>query len=522
MKEVSFGPGKILLCRNKKGELSAVGSKCTHYGARLVTGTYGGGDHVRCPWHGACFNTKTGDIEDYPAMAALPVFQVRVSNDEIIVRANVKDVQCGRQSTPLFTQVNDSPLFVIVGGGAAGSSCAETLRKANFTGRIVVVSKENVLPYDRPKLTKAKSIKPENILLQPKQFWDDIKVEYLLGTHATEVDARSKIVTLNTGEVLHYSACLIATGGKPRKLPLPNLDEAKNVFYLRSIEDCMSIQDRVDQKRVLVIGSSFIGMEISATILDKVSSVSIVSMDAVPMERVLGPQIGEALKKLQESKGIQFYLKKNIQSTNINDAGDITDVLLDSGESLSCDIVIIGVGVVPNTDFVKGLELDPNDHSIVCDKYMKAFDSLYVAGDIAKFPLKLLDDELVRIEHWGMAQTLGSTAAWNMAGIEKPLESVPFFWTSMFGKSVRYAGHARHFDQVIFDMPPDGLEPSGMKFIACYCDKNRVLAVASMGSDPAASIACELMCTNKMPDVNTIQDTIKKGDSLISFFSSLL
>lgn len=475
---------------------------------------------MRCPWHGACFSTKTGDIEDFPGMDGLPVFEVRVAGNDVIVKGDPEEVRTSRRTGQMCPGRDDPRLFVIVGGGAAGASCAQALRKNGFAGRIVVLCKENVLPYDRPKLSKAMTAALDSILLRSADFWTKHGVEFKLGTLVTELDAKTKTLTLESGEKMTYDACLIATGGTPRGLPC-SAGPFSNVFLLRDYDQAATIESEAAGKKVLIVGSSFIGMEIAAAISGKASSITVIGMEKVPFERVLGAELGAAMQALHETKGIKFQMQATLKDVR-HDGKTVSAVVLNSGEEIECDMICVGAGVTPTTSFIKGVELAKPDNSLLCDAFMKVegADALYAAGDIARFPLKMLNNRLARIEHWGMALKQGQIAALSMVNKPTALDSVPYFWTGMYGKSIRYCGHGLDVDEVIMDGA--NLEPANLKFLAFYSSKGTIVAAASIGRDPLVSMIGELIHFNKMPSTQEIKDAIASSGSAEGLIRSLV
>jgi len=203
MKEVELGEGKVLLVK-EHDKIFATGTKCTHYGAPLKTGSLCNG-RIRCPWHGACFNVATGDIEDFPGMDSIHTFKVTIKGEDVIVSASESQLKDFKKAPSKGScSASDQRLFLLVGGGPASAECAETLRAEGFTGKIIVVCKENVLPYDRPKLSKAMSSTADKILLRPAEFYKERNIEFLLGVEVTELDAATKTATLSNGNKLQY------------------------------------------------------------------------------------------------------------------------------------------------------------------------------------------------------------------------------------------------------------------------------------------------------------------------------
>jgi len=512
VKECSLGEGKILLVKDKAGQLSAVGSKCTHYSAPLKSGAFCDG-RIRCPWHGAAFDGKTGDIEDFPGMDSLPCFDVKVVGEDIIVSGDANEVKTSKRTKKMVKRdASDKRTALIVGGGPAGTTCAETLRQNGFTGRIVMSCKESWLPYDRPKLSKAMSIKPDKIYLRQADFFKNYDIEVLLGNEVVEFNGENKNAKLKDGQIIDFDMALLATGGFARTLPVPGSD-ALNIFVLRDAEDANKVLDATNSKHVVIVGSSFIGMETASCIVKQCKSVTVLGMEKTPFERVLGVQVGAALRKFHEKNGIQFKMeavaKEFIVKNNL-----VCEVILNNGEQIPADVVVLGAGIIPSTGYIKnGVKFNPRDKSVMCDVNMKAGEGIWAAGDMATFPFFGLDNKEVRIEHWGMAQYHGMVAGLNMVGKTTPARSVPFFWTTIFGKSIRYAGYALEYDDVIIDKPENGFEPDTLNFVAYYAKGERIYAVCSMNRDPVCAQAAELMNIGKMPTASEVKAALAKGNS---------
>ncbi|XP_072013817.1 apoptosis-inducing factor 3-like [Amphiura filiformis] len=491
MKEVEIGKGKALLVK-EFGEFSAIGHKCTHYGAPLVKGVLCNG-RVRCPWHGACFNTKTGDIEDFPGLDSSPAFEVKVDGDNVIVKANSKDLESHKRiKTMACHSPEEEKTILIVGGGAAAALCAETLRQEGFKGCVILATKEVNLPYDRTKLSKALESTGESLALRKPDFYSVYDIDVRTEMEAKSVDTGMHTVTFTNEQSINYDQLLVATGGTPRKLDIPGSD-LKNICLLRTPEDGKTMAEVGKGKDVVIIGSSFIGMEVATYFQGKATSVSIVGRGSVPYGASLGEEVGKALQKLMEGKGIKFYMNANTAEFKGED-GQVTSVVLQDGQSLPAGLCVLGIGVVPATGFLEdsGLVLN-NKKAVTVDKFMRTNKpNVFAAGDIADFPLCCIGEERVNIGHWQMASQHGRIAALNMLGLEVEVESVPYFWTSLFGKSVRYAGYCAGFEEVVIKGNLDEL-----KFVAYYIKDGKVTAVASMSSDPIVSQFAELLASGK-------------------------
>ena len=304
------------------------------------------------------------------------------------------------------------------------------------------------------------------------------------------VDAAKKVISFKDGDALRYDSLLVATGGTPRRLNVPGSD-LKNIFVLRSFSDTDAIIEAAEQaSRVVVIGASFIGIETAASLAERKLSVTVVAPGEVPFEKTLGAEVGKLFRQVHEAHGVQFKL--GASAARFEGDGTVKRVVLDSGESVEADLVVVGVGVRPATDFLDGVELQ-RDGGVVVDEHLRAADSVYAAGDIAYFP-SLLTNERQRIEHWRTAQQQGRAAAHNMAGREVVYDGVPFFWTRQFDAGLLYVGHAASWDEIIFQG-----DVSAQDFLAFYVKDDRVLAVAGMNRDRDMAALEELMRLGCMP-----------------------
>ncbi|KAJ8713044.1 hypothetical protein PYW08_008348 [Mythimna loreyi] len=488
--------GKVLVVK-QKGEFSAVGTTCTHYGAPLVSGALGDG-RVRCPWHGACFNIKTGDIEDFPGFDSLPCYQVTVTEKgEVKVRAKRSDLKSKKRikEMGMATQC-DGSVAVIVGGGPSGATCAETLRSEGFKGRITMVARENYLPYDRIKVSKIGTVTDiEKLQARSQQYYDDANIEILKGVDATKVDTEEKIVHLSNGNKLRYNALYLATGSAPRVPDVPGID-LQNIFTVRNFDDSVNILNTLGtnkDKDVVVLGLSFIGLESASSCNDKAKSMTVVGKDTSPLGQIFGNEIGRSLQKLFEDKGVKFQFETTIVKCN-GENGVLKSVELANGTTLPADILILGVGTTFNTGFLKesGILMEGNGAVNVDDKLETNVKNVYAGGDIALAPVFAHGNKHMSIGHIGLAQYHGRVAALNILKKETPLKTVPFFWTMLFGKSIRYAGCGKPAStQVEGDVDE-------LKFVIFFFDESeKVIAVASCMRDPVVAQFAEFMQQGK-------------------------
>lgn len=469
--------GKVLIVK-QHGTWSALGTKCTHYGAPMVNGALGDG-RVRCPWHGACFNLSNGDIEDFPGMDSLPCYQVKVEDGKVKVKARKRDLESNKRVKEMAKRdESNQQTFVIVGGGPSGATCVETLRQEGFTGRIIFVNKEPNLPYDRVKVTKAMNLNAEKLKLRSQAFYNDTSIETLLGVEAVGVNSDQREVSLSNGTTLKYDKLFIATGSKARKLPVPGSD-LKNVVVVRTVADSQYIESQLDaNKKVVVLGVSFIGLEAAAYCVDKVKELTVIGRDNAPLKPVFGDVIGARIQRLCESKGVKFKMNNGINACNGDADGKLVSVELNDGEVLEADLCIMGVGSSFYTDFLKGsnINLNPNG-SIDTNLYLQSniFD-IYIGGDIANAPVYSSNNEKAAIGHYGLAQYHGRIAALNMLGKKTELKAVPFFWAMLFGTGIKYSGHGRFKNvHIVGDVEK-------FDFAAYYLDEHdEVIAMASAG-----------------------------------------
>lgn len=494
------GEGALLLIR-LDGKFYATGASCSHYSAPLAQGVAAKDKmHVVCPWHDAAFDVRTGQPLRGPGMQAIPTYLVTVEDGEVIVEVPMH-MEDFVKPTTVRKSPDDARVFVVIGGGAAGVAAADALRQEGYTGQIVLISEEKHLPYDRPVLSKnlAKAADPASLALRDDDYFAEHDIEFRRNTAVVGVDAQQKVVRLSGGEEIRYDAALVATGAKPRVLSIPGAD-FPDVYSLRTPEDAQRIAAACSKgKQVVVVGSSFIGMEVAATLKRRGCEVTVLGMEVVPFERVLGRRIGEAVKTLFESQGVKFIGSAVVNEIVQKAPGGGLVAKLKSGKDLPCDAVIVGVGVVPNAGFVTGAEKGRDGSLITDEKLQTSAVGLFAAGDVATYRSPHTGEAL-RVEHWDVATSQGRMAAKSMLGKPDVFDQTPFFWTSLFGKNLRYVGHCKEFDELMVDG-----DLQKLTFVAYYCHKGSVKAVATMSRDPVAVAAGELMRMGKMPSVEDLK-----------------
>lgn len=461
------GDENVLVAR-RDGKLLCVSAKCTHYGGPLDKGLIVGGT-VRCPWHHARFNLATGEPVGAPALNAVSCWRVDVENDKLYVRERVAPPASHRRPARSPSSV------VIVGGGAAGEAAAEMLRREGYDGPVTILSDDAAPPCDRPNLSKdylAGTAEPSWIPLRSEAFYREQRIEVRLNTKVAAIDPAAAEVRLADRTVLGYGALLLATGAEPVRLNTPGAD-LPGVHYLRTQADSEAIIGAVKTgaKRAVVIGASFIGLEVAASLRQRGVEVHVVAPDKRPLERVMGATLGDFIRTLHEAKGVVFHLE---QTAARFDSGRVT---LQNGERLAADLIVVGIGVRPRTALAEaaGLEID---RGVLVNEYLQtSAPNLYAAGDIARWPDEP-SGERIRVEHWVVAQRQGQAAARNILGAEAPYTEAPFFWSQHYDAAINYVGHAVHWDRI----ETDG-DPATYDFAARFMDGNRTAAVATIYRD---------------------------------------
>ncbi|XP_031621817.1 apoptosis-inducing factor 3 isoform X2 [Contarinia nasturtii] len=493
MKQFEIDDGSKVLVVKQNGVISAIGTKCSHYGALLSTGALSEG-RIRCPWHGACFNIHTGDIEDFPGQDPIPCYKVSVDQGKVRVRAKRSDLQANKRVKDMVKRdPNNDTTFIVIGGGPSGGICVETLRQEGFTGRIILVCKENALPYDRVKLSKAMDVSIKKIEYRTQDFYDEYGIETYTGVEATKVNRDEKTVTLSNGFIIKYDKLLIATGSKARKPNIPGAD-LKNVVVVREFTDSEYIISQVSpEKHVVCLGLSFIGLESAAYLCKKVAKVTVIGRDTIPLRHSFGPEVGERIMRMFEAEGVEFKMQSGIKRC-IDTDGVLSAIELTDGTEIKCDICIMGTGSTLCTEFLKDSGININDDgSIDTNVFLQTnVEDIYVAGDIANAPVFTINNNLATIGHYPLAQYHGNVAAKNMAGNETALKAVPYFWTTLFGKSFRYSGYGTPHETRIIGSLDD------LKFVAIFLNKDgHVCGMASCQRDPIVSQFAELQSQGK-------------------------
>lgn len=468
--------GESVLVVRQGDDVFAVGATCTHYSGPLGEGLLVG-DTIRCPWHHACFSLRTGEALRPPALNPLPCWRVEHRDGHIFVVEKVEGTDSAPGEMPRVKAGVDPGgvgAVVIVGAGAAGNVCAETLREEGYEGRIVLVGAEDTVPYDRPNLSKdylAGTAPEEWIPLRSEDFYRENGIELLSGSKAISLDAASQRVHLEGGASIPFDRLLLATGAEPVRLALPGGD-LPHVHYLRSLDDSRAIIAKAASARqAVVLGASFIGLEVAAALRTRGLEVHVVAPESRPMERILGAELGDFIRALHEEHGVVFHLKQTATAIAAH------AVTLSGGDVLPADLVVVGVGVRPRVALAENAGLAV-DNGVVVDEYLKtSAPGIFAAGDIARWP-DSRSGRRIRVEHWVAAERQGQVAARNMLGRRERFDAVPFFWSQHYGVPITYVGHAPEWDRI--DVAGSVRDRD---CILAYRSGDRTLAVAAIYRD---------------------------------------
>jgi NADPH-dependent 2,4-dienoyl-CoA reductase/sulfur reductase-like enzyme/nitrite reductase/ring-hydroxylating ferredoxin subunit len=497
--------GESVLLARRGDEIFAIGATCSHYSGPLAEGLLVE-DTVRCPWHHACFSLRTGEPVGAPALNPVSCWRVERTQDRVrltgkidrdplapsdeakrgVTRTRARAHAASRAAPP--TRAPER--IVIVGAGAAGNASAEMLRRLGYAGRITMLDAEPDSPYDRPNLSKdylAGNAPEEWISLRPPGFHAEHGIDLVHDVQVSALDLSKREVQLEDGRGYTFDRLLLATGAEPVRLPLPGGDRA-HVHYLHSLADSRAIIAKAkNAKRAVVIGASFIGLEVAASLRTRELEVHVVAPEKLPLEHVMGPELAKFLKALHEEHGVVFHLEDT--ATAISGR----DVTLKSGKTLAADMLVIGVGVRPRTGLAEQAKL-AIDRGVSVNQFLEtSAPHVFAAGDIARYP-DPYTGERIRVEHWVHAERQGQAAARNMLGLGWPYDDVPFFWSAHYDVSINYVGHAEHWDSVEVDGDPAARDVS-----VRFKRGGRTLAVASIFRDLEslkAEVNMELQATS--------------------------
>jgi apoptosis-inducing factor 3 len=478
MVQGKVGDEDVILARHAD-EFFAVGAGCTHYHGPLAEGLIVG-DELRCPLHHACFSLRTGMALCAPAFDAIPRWRVERVGDRVFVREKLPELaqypEANTKRPP-----NSPSSVVIVGGGAAGLAGADMLRRKSYNGPLTIISADDSAPYDRPNVSKdylQEPIPDEWMNLRLPDFYREQRIDLVLNSRVSSLDLTQKQVQLDDGRTYPFGALLLATGAEVIKIPIPGARES-DLFYVRTWSDARAIFKRAETaRRVVVVGASFIGLEVAASLRSRGLEVHVVAPENQPFERILGAEVGGFFRALHEAHGVIFHLGRTVTRMDGN------QVTFSDATKVPADFLILGVGVRPSVSLAEqaGLEVD---RGIVVNEYLEtSAPGIFAAGDIARWP-DPHSGQRIRVEHWVVAERQGQVAARNILGYREPFDSVPFFWTQQFGVALKYIGHAEKWDALEIDGSLDGKNCA-----VSYKRGGKTVAVATIGRD-VQSLECE-------------------------------
>jgi len=470
--------GEAVLLVRRGNEAFAIGATCSHYGGPLAEGLVVG-DTVRCPWHHACFSLRTGEALRAPALKPVDAYAVSIAGGRVTVQGKEKRPGTVRpRSRPAATPHS----IGIVGAGAAGNGVAEELRHLGFQGEITLVDGDRDAPCDRPNLSKdyLAGTAPEDwIPLHPRDYYEEQAIELALGQRVSALDPARKTLTFADGSTRAFGAIVLATGAEPVRLKIPG-DGGPPVFSLRTLADSRAIVAAAQgARRAVVIGASFIGLEVAASLRARKVEVHVVAPDERPLGRVLGPEVGDFVRRLHEEHGVVFHLGQTASGVEPG------RVVTSSGARLDADFVVAGVGVRPVVALAQAAGLRVDNGIVVDARLQTEAAGVFAIGDSARWP-EPRRGEPARIEHWVLAQRQGQAVARTLAGVGGPFTDVPFFWSQHYDVSLNYVGYAPRYGEAVVEGSLEKHDAS-----IRYLSGGKLLALASLFRD-RASLETEL------------------------------
>ena len=356
------------------------------------------------------------------------------------------------------------------------------LRRSGYDGPVTMISADDSAPTDRPNLSKdylAGTAQEDWMPLRSPEFYSEKHIQLKLGARVSSIDLPVRQVVLENGSRHPFGALLIATGADPVRLPIPGADQP-HARYLRSFADGRALVEKASGvKRAVVVGASFIGLEVSASLRSRGIEVHVVAPERVPLERVMGLEVGRFIQTLHQAQGVVFHLEQTVSRI------DGRTATLKDGSTLDADLIVFGVGVRPATAVAESSGLAV-DRGITVNEYLEtSVPGIFAAGDVARWPDRR-SGERIRIEHWVVAERQGQTAARNMLGLREPFDAVPFFWSQHYDVTINYVGHAEQWDAIHVAGTLDSRNCS-----VTYTRGDRRLAVATISRN-RESLAAEL------------------------------
>jgi apoptosis-inducing factor 3 len=454
------GAEAVVLVRSE-GRHFAVGASCTHYGGPLAEGVVGQGT-VRCPWHHACFDLRTGLAVRSPAFAPIACYAVEVGDGRVRVTERMPEPSA-KGSVP-----GGPGSIVIVGAGAAAFAAADTFHRRGFGGRVTVIGGEDTGPVDRPNLSKdyLAGKAPEDWI--PLAMPSDVTLR--TGTRVTDVETRERSVRLADGSAVPWDALLLATGAEVVRLEVPGSD-LPHVHTLRTLADSKAIiAGAQGARRAVVVGAGFIGLEVAASLRERGLEVDVVA-PVSSLGKIMGPDVGAFVESLHRDHGVSLRIGDGVAS--ISKAA----VSLTSGQELAADLVVVGIGVRPATGLAERAGLRVERGVLVDERLQTSAPGVYAAGDVARWPDSRFGGP-IRVEHWVVAERMGAAAARSILGDAEPFRDVPFFWSAHYDVTIAYVGHAERWDRIDVHGSLDALDVT-----LAYREGDRTRAIVTIGRD---------------------------------------
>ena len=464
----------IVVVRHASG-LSALAGKCTHLGAPLEKGLICDGE-LRCPWHHARFSLATGEAVGAPAFEPLARYMV-VEEDHTVRVTSEQDPVPAIEAAPSIGRI------VIVGGGAAGHACAEMLARHGAGASVTLLSSDADAPYDRTLCSKqylaGKKTRDEAMLPEPG-LGRGTKPTIRLGCEISAIDTHNRSVTLADGETIAFDKLILATGAEP-VVPDFTGSDRDDAYVVRTLVDTDALIEHAGYaRRAIVLGSSYIGLEVAASLTGRGLSVTVVADGEIPLEKTAGSEIGKFIRSLHEDKGVVFHMGREVTQW------DGSAATLDDGTVIEGDLLVMGTGVQPRIALCEaaGLTIAGKEEGggvAVDGQLQTSSGGIYAIGDIASVPDPRLAHK-IRVEHWVVAQRMGQWLARHLLGVvEGDYHDTPFFWSGHYGTSLRYVGHVASPD----DQDIDGEVTAG-DFTATFREDGQEQAVMTCGRDLAA------------------------------------
>ncbi|GAW79343.1 ferrodoxin reductase [Plasmodium gonderi] len=545
MKEIKVrGEKDTVLLVHVNDKYYCLGPKCPHYSAPLRTGILTK-EYVTCPWHDAKFDLKTGECINGPSFDDIPKYEVTVEGNDIYAYLPEKVELFEKKKICPCSGKCEKKTILIVGGGAATLGALEEFLKLGYSGKLVICSKDEYKPYDRPTLSKSISMYESgeelfnSIKLKDNSYYERENITYMHNVSVEKVDSENKKAYLSNGDTIQYDQILVASGVRPSESALARGDSgvsgessmgAENLLTLHNLKDNVKIASYAKEgSRCVIIGSSFIACELSAALKKRNVNITMISKDSLPFYNVFGEKIGSVVLDILKEKNVTFY--GNVypveyimdRSGFFKKSKSIHGVRLSNGEVISCDYVVEALGCFPNSEFLDDT-FKNEKKQIIVDKHFKVKGSsdIFAAGDVCAFPYFSSTGELVNICHWNVAIQQGRIAAHNMLnnnnneeGKEKKQEFtfLPFFNTNIFGKNFRYSGYVKDYKKVIFEG-----DLKKHNFIAYFVKDEKVASILTLGNGKMAALN-ECLSKGKVPRPYELEAGLKNSDSMISTLS---